>query len=280
MVMPMSVRDQVSLHALSRNEVFAALVLMGFANGISERIVVAIKEGGFLPALLGTFDISIIVWAACAIGVMFLLRGPIRPVSRSDRFVAAGALAAFLTPVAPLSWLALSALTAYIVYTSARSSYFRRGGWILLAMTVPMFWGRLLFAAFSDLILQGDATLVGWLVGTDRFGNAIRFADGSGYLWIAPACSSLANVSLAILCWVTLIKVVGRPGSWGDVGWILAACCAVIVVNVARISLLGLYRDDFELIHGPLGSAVTSLIILAITVAICLAGVHRAPSRA
>jgi hypothetical protein len=280
MVTPMSLEGQVSARSVSRNEVFAALVAIGFANGISERIVVAIKEDGFLPALLDTFDISIIVWAACMVGIIFLLREPIQPVSRSDRLVAVGALAAFLTPIAPLSWLALSMLTAYIVYTSAHSSFPHRGGWVLLAMTVPMFWGRLLFAAFSDLILQGDATLVGWLVGTHRFGNAIQFADGSGYLWIAPACSSLANVSLAILCWVTLIKAAGRPGSWGDIGWILAACCAVIIVNVARISLLGLYRDDFELIHGPLGSAITSLIILAITVAICLAGVHRAPSRA
>lgn len=264
--------------ALSRNELFAGLSLLAFANGISERIVVAVRENGLSLALMNTFDISIIVWAACGIGIAFLLRPPGRAASSWDHVIAGLALTVLFVPVAPVSWLVLSGLSIYMIRTSSPSSFEQRGAWILFALTVPMFWGRLLFAAFSDTILRGDATLVGWLVGTPRIGNAIQFADGSGFLWIAPACSSLANVSLAILCWITLAKVKDRPSSWRDAGWILAAACAVIVVNVIRIGLLGLYREDFELIHGPVGATVTSLLILAVTVAICQFGTRHVPA--
>ncbi|MGO4706473.1 hypothetical protein AB4072_11955 [Microvirga sp. 2MCAF38] len=264
-----------AITGVPRNELFAGLVVIGFINGILERIMVSVSGDGIVGALLNTFDISVIVWSACLIGLSFLLREPAQPTGRSDWVVATVVLAAFLVPVAPLSWLAISGLAIHILRTSPRGSFLNRGGWILLAMTVPMFWGRLLFAVFSDAILQGDATLVGWLVGTHRLGNAIEFADGSGYVWIAPACSSLANVSLAILCWVTMTEVLKRPRAWRDGGWVLLACIAVIAINVTRISLIGLYRDHFDLIHGPIGAAVASWLILGVTVGICLLGVRR-----
>jgi hypothetical protein len=72
-----------------------------------------------------------------------------------------------------------------------------RGALILLAMTAPMLWSRLLFQIFAKPILNIDATLVSVLLGTDRSGNMVGFLDGSGYMIVLPACSSLANMSLA-----------------------------------------------------------------------------------
>ena len=261
--------------AVSRNELFAGLVLVGFVNGISARAVHSVVENGIAAALLSTFEISVIVWSACAVGISFVLRGPAQPAARFDFILAGVALSAFLVPVAPLSWLALSGLAVHILRTSPRSSFLHRGGWILLAVTVPMFWSRLLFSLASGPILEGDATLVGWLVGTPRIGNAVQFADGSGFVWIAPGCSSLANISLAILCWVTCAKVFDRVGSWRDAGWCLLACAAVASINVTRISLIGLYPEHYELIHGPVGATITSWAILGATVGICLFGVRR-----
>ncbi|MGF9764256.1 hypothetical protein AAII07_55055 [Microvirga sp. 0TCS3.31] len=265
----------------SRNELFAGLVVVGFANGISERAGKAVAEAGIAAALASTFDISVIVWIAWALCIVFLLRSPIQPVSRSDGVVAAFTLLAVVVPVAPLSWLALTGLALHILRTLPRASLFHRGAWILLGVTVPMFWARLLFAALSDTILRADAVLVGWLMGTARVGNAIQLVDGSGYLWIAPACSSLANMSLAILCWVTATKAVNHRGSVRDTGWIALALVAVIAINVTRISLIGFYPAHFDLIHGPLGGTVASWLILGVTVAICLFAVrHDRPAQA
>jgi hypothetical protein len=266
---------------VSRNELFAGLAVLGFANGISERISHTVADTGITAALVSTFDISAIVWVAWVLSLVFVLRSPMQPIRRSDGLVASGALLAFLGPVAPLSWLALAGLAIHMLRTSPHSRLLRRGAWILLALTVPMFWSRLLFAILSDTILKGDAILVGWLVGTPRSGNAIQLADGSGYLWIAPACSSLANVSLVVLCWVTVSKGVGRSGSLWDAGWVALACVAVIAINVTRISLIGFYPAYFDLLHGPIGATVASWLTLGMTVAICLFAVWRdLPARA
>ncbi|ANY82247.1 hypothetical protein BB934_28345 (plasmid) [Microvirga ossetica] len=277
----MIVNGQAAATFVSRNELFAGLAVVGFANGISERVSHAVADIGIVAALVSTFDISAIVWVAWGLSLVILLRSPMQPVRRSDWLVASGALLAFLGPVAPLSWLALAALAIYLLRTSPHSSLFHRGAWILLTLTVPMFWSRLLFAILSDTILQGDALLVGWLVGTPRSGNAIQLADGSGYLWIAPACSSLANVSLAILCWVTVNKGMGRSSSLWDVGWIVLACAAVVAINVTRISLIGFYPAYFDLLHGPVGATVASWLTLGIVIAICILAVRRdLPARA
>ncbi|WP_353646484.1 hypothetical protein [Mesorhizobium sp. WSM2239] len=44
-----------------------------------------------------------------------------------------------------------------------------------------------------------NAGLVAQVTGAPRFGNSIAFGDGWGYYWIAPACSSIANISLEFL---------------------------------------------------------------------------------
>jgi hypothetical protein len=71
---------------------------------------------------------------------------------------------------------------------------------VLLAATVPVLWSRLLFRFFAKVILDIDAWFVAQLLGTTRAGNMVTFADGSGSLVLEPACSSLANMSLAFLC--------------------------------------------------------------------------------
>lgn len=259
---------------VSRNELFVAVTAIGFMNGISERVASAVRDNGVVPAFLDTFNISIVVWIAWAIGTVFLLRESRQPIERRDWIVVAVACAAFLIPVVPLSWLALSGLAFHLLRTSQRSSFLNRGAWILLGTTVPMFWSRIVFEMLSGFILEGDAILVGWLVGTPRSGNAIQFADGSGYLWIAPNCSSLANVSLAILCWMTFIKVWERPATRWNIAWAALACMAVIAINVARISLMGLYPEYFDLIHGPIGATIASWIILGVMVGTSLIGVQ------
>ena len=91
----------------------------------------------------------------------------------------------------------MTSLSLYIL-VSADVATSRRGAFILLATTVPMLWSRVLFHLFANFILGVDASLVSWILGTHRIGNAVEFADSSAQLVIFPACSSLANASLAV----------------------------------------------------------------------------------
>jgi hypothetical protein len=263
------------LDLMPRNELYAALFILACANGIGARVIMAVNRLGWRDALSGTFDISVIVWVACFVGVAFVLRDKADVIRSSDIAVGAGFLPLVILPIGALSWLAMTALSLYILFFTSVSLALRKGAIILLATTMPMLWSRLLFDLFSNLILQIDAALVGWLLGTDRTGNIVSFSDKSGSLVILPGCSSLANVSLAILCWVTISQSVGHRWSPHDIFWCLLGCISVVVINATRISLMGLSLSHYEAIHGQWGDTFANVIILGLMVSISLLGVKR-----
>jgi exosortase/archaeosortase family protein len=256
--------------SVRRGEFFAGWFILGFSNGIFERVARMIADIPFENAILATFGISVLVWIACFIAVSLLLRQPPEPVTRNDLILGVAVTVAVLIPSAKVSWIALTGLGLYGLRCFEAGAPARRAAFVILAVTVPMFWSRLVFAMLSDLILQADAILVSLIAGTERVGNTVGFADNSGYLVILPACSSLTDVSLAVLGWALFTQALTRRPSLKDVWWCLAACSAVIVINVTRIALIGLHPEHFELIHGAVGADVASFLALVAIVGINL----------
>jgi hypothetical protein len=260
---------------IARNEFFAGLFLLGCANGIAARAIGTVHDNGWLNAAIGMFDVSAIVLAACASGLWLVMGGRDQSVTRVDLAVGVVALALIGLPLGGLSWIAVSGIALYILLFTDPDQSMRRGAVILLAMTVPMFWSRLFFQLFANFILEIDASLVGWLLGADRTGNMVRFVNDGGYLVIMPACSSLANMSLAFLCWVTVSEFAGHRRALSDLGWCLLACGSVLAVNVGRLSLMGISVRHYEAIHSQIGSAVADAMILTLTLGWSFLGVRR-----
>lgn len=257
-----------------KRTLYAGLVLIGFCNGISEKVFSGVVQDGLLYSVLNTFNVSVIVWGACLAVILMLYRGGLdRPVERLDLAVAAMAALLFLVPVPSLSWLALAMLACWLVATSARGSTSRRAGAILFALTIPMLWSRLLFAVLSGPILHLDALLAGWVVGTPVVDNLVPFADGSGFMFFGPGCSSISNLSLAVLCVVAFANLYERKWSGRVVLWGGAACAAVILINVLRTALIGFYPDHYDLIHGPEGNAVAGWLTAAAILGISFHGI-------
>jgi hypothetical protein len=260
---------------IARNEFFAGLFLLGCANGIAGRAIGSVHDSGWLNAATGMFDVSAIVLAACASGLWLTMGGREQSVTRIDLAIGVGALAMIALPVGGLSWIAVSGIALYILLFTDLDQSMRRGAVILLATTVPMVWSRLLFRLFANFILEIDASLVGWLLGADRHGNMVRFANDSGYLVIMPPCSSLANMSLAFLCWITVSEFVGHRRALSDLWWCLLACGSVLAINVARLSAMGISVRHYEAIHSQIGNAVTDALILMATLGWSFLGVRR-----
>jgi len=251
---------------------YALLVLVGFANGISEIAYHAASTNGWVVAAFQTFDVSIILWVACGAAVVVLSRASNDARwQRGDVLIGVLAAITFLVPVPAASWLGLSILAIYLGFT-ATDPMVRRAAPIILAMTVPLFWARIVFAAFSETILRADAWLVGWIMGVAPVGNAVPLGEGSGWMFIAPACSSLANLSLAFLSAVLFVGL--RSGIWTlrSAVWALVSAAAVVLINVTRISLIGLYPEHYLLIHGVVGTTFAGWLTLIGIVAI---GYHR-----
>jgi hypothetical protein len=262
--------------SLPRDEYFAGLCILACANGIGLQIIQSIKRLGLADAALSCFEISAIVFIACAVGVSFILRDSADEIRPVDIVVGAGLLVLIILPIGAMSWLALTALSVYMLLLTNATSSRRRGAVILLATTVPMLWSRLLFECFSKFILEIDASLVGWVIGTDRVGNMVRFAHGSEILAIYPACSSLANMSLAFLCWVTISQGVGHRWGPRDILWCSLIVTSVVAVNVTRLSLMALSDWHYQTIHtNQRGEILINLIMSCLIVGISVLGVRR-----
>ena len=268
---PAIVRMAGDLH---RGEYFAGLFIFGFASGFTSRIVHSIEEIGWADALFRTFGISVIILASGIAGISLIMRDHTNGIRPSELALGVCFILLAILPIGPLSWIAVTGLSLYILFSTDIATS-RRGAIILLASTFPLLWSRLLFQFFANYILAADASLVSLLLGTDRTGNLVEFADKSGQLVIFPPCSSLANVSLAFLCWVTLTQTVSHRRSGSDAFWCLLACIAVVAVNVTRMTILGLSEWHYATFHSQWGDAVANMIILVLIVGICSLGVRR-----
>jgi hypothetical protein len=267
-------RGRSFLRYFSRSSLFGSVLAVGCINGLAGRIVASINQKGWEAAVLSTFDISIIVLTSCCVGVWLVFQGSDQEVRGADLAFASTALLLIALPVGPLAWLAVTGLTIILLLDQSFSRSIRSGAVVLLATTMPMLWTRLLFHFFSKSILIIDASLVAWLLGTNRSANMVEFADHSGTLVLFEACSSLANVSLAVLCWITISHLLNREAKLVDLWWCFLACASVVAVNVVRVSLMGLSSFHYEAVHSATGNIVANGATLGLTIGICLWGMR------
>jgi hypothetical protein len=260
--------------SIPRDEFFAGLYILGCANGLLGRIIQSLHLDSWTGAILAV-DINVIVLFAAFAGVSALLGEKKDDIRAADFAVVVIFLGLVSLPIFALSWVAVTGLSLYILLFANDGSERRRGALILLALTVPMLWSRLLFQFFAKPILNIDATLVAWLLGTERVGNVVDFADGSGYMVVLPPCSSLANMSFAFLCWVSITQWARHQWSSMDILWSLLACASVIAVNVTRISLMGVSRGHYEAIHNQWGDLVVNSLMLGLMVGFSVLGARR-----
>jgi hypothetical protein len=266
--------------AMSRDHFFCGLLILAAVNGLEGFVVNSAVTQGWFEALLGSFGVSAVVWIACFAAPRLLYGSRIGEViTIPDAVIALGVLSLTIIPFAKFSWLALTLLGLYMLCVSPAGSLRRRTALIALAITGPMLWGPALMDVFATPILRADAILVSTLIGTDRVGNVFSGAlgaDGSPtHFAIAPPCSSLHGMSIAVLAWITISNALGSAWSARHLAWGLLAAVAVLAVNVSRLSLIGLFPAYYLTIHGSPGSEIAAWLSLTLVVAISILGISR-----
>jgi exosortase/archaeosortase family protein len=180
-----------------------------------------------------------------------------------------------ILPSYPLSWVAVTGFSLYILFFANDGSERRRSALVLLALAFPMLWSRLIFQLFARPLLELDATMVTWLLGTERIGTTVRFADNSGYMVISPACASWGNISYVFLCWIAVTQWANHRWSPKDLLWLSLACVSLVAVNVTRIAVTGLSYAHYETIHNQYGEAVLGTIGLCLIIGFTVLGSRR-----
>ena len=267
------------LRDMSRDQFFCGLLILAAVNGLEGPVWASIVTLGWSDALLGLFDVSAVVWIACVAAAGLLYGSRIREaITIPDAVIGLGILSMAILPFARLSWLALAVLSLYMLSVAPAQSPRQRGALIALAITGPMLWGPALMEAFGTQILKADAILVSSVIGTERIGNFFGAIGPSGsptHFAIFQACSSLHGMSIALLAWITISNTLGRAWSARHLAWGLLAAVLVLLVNVSRMSLIGLFPAYYPTIHGPLGNEIAAWLSLTLVIVISLLGVGR-----
>jgi len=141
-----------------RAEAFAIIGAIAAINALAGKLATALHDHSIVGALLSLGGVSAIIWFALIVMLLIASKAdkaealmPLdRPVLASIAFLAA----------VPFNFGAAIAVMlggAYLLATSTSTSATRRIAIIMLALTGPLIWGRLLLAFFGPLLLGLDA---------------------------------------------------------------------------------------------------------------------------
>ena len=259
-----------------RCAVFSGLFLVAYLNGVAGHAVESMQAQGWATAAFDLFGVSAVLWTALVAG-MSILRGGGGDdrFSRRDGWVALVVVGAAVLPFATASMAALCALSCWAIFTSGTGSPLRRAGIVFLAVTGALLWGRVFLALFSRPLLNVDAIFVAGLIGSEHRGNMLWYAGEPTRLVVAPGCSSMQGLSLALVLWVTINQFFEVRFGWKPALWCLAALAATIAINVLRIASMLRFPAHLEELHHGWGYHLSMWLTLAAVAAICLWGARR-----
>ena len=265
----------------SRADFFALLLAVALLNSLAPRIAGALAAGSG-TALMSLLGVDAVLWFALyAIVRIALDDGAGAPLRRADKYLGALVLTCALVPVMSASLAALILASLYLLQTSAPATAPRKLALIALATTGPLLWGPAFMVLFGPEITRLEALIIGAATGLPTAGNVFRSYDGSATFIVAGTCSSLANISIALLLLVTLTQLLDIPLSRRLIPVALAAIGATILANTGRLAALGLWPEHYQYLHEGGGrqlAAWASLILTGAAIGFGLYRVARAPA--
>ena len=268
-------------HWLARPVSFGLLIaatgVVAVLNALSRRLFESFADKTALDAILDLSGVSAIVWFALyALVAIGSSSEPARP-RPADWAIAALVIIAALLPVPQLAAAALVLLGLWCLLAHRATPTIGRMGVILLALSGSLLWGRLALSLFAPPLLSIDAQLVALFAQVPVDGNFVHFATGSGGYTLAPGCSSLHNVSLAILLWATLTQLFDVPVRWQSLLGCLAAVVALLAVNIARLAAMAHMPQHFVWLHEGPGETIFAWASLVLAMIVTIIIIHVAP---
>lgn len=266
---------QQTVLGISRQRLFFWVFLTLAANSVAGLIIRSLAESGIAGSTLSTFGVSVIVWTALVAGLALLMPQDGQDATPVDMTVALGASLLALVPIANISSVGLTGFAVYAIWSSDVGNAVRRAGAIFLAVTANLIWGRLLLGLFSRELLFIDAFFVSHLAGSVQVGNIIPFKDFPGFIIVAPGCSSLQGISLAIVFWAMINQWFGMRTTLLSLMWCGFALLAAFAINIIRLSALIHFPLYFDEIHVGWGAQLTSIATMLAIVGVVLWGARR-----
>jgi hypothetical protein len=170
-------------------------------------------------------------------------------------------------------WVAAAGVSSYLWIFNRDDTKLRAAAAVLAALSVQEFWGHVLFNLAALPLLHAETAAVGVILQAFRPGtvwqdNVITGPSGYGIV-VYTGCSSFHNLSLAMLCWVTVSRLRHQNWRTSDLVTGGAVAATMILLNLARLCLMALNIDLFRFWHDGAGAEIfaisASLAILLIS---------------
>lgn len=247
---------QRSYHEPSRAVVFACGGVLAALNGQAGYLFQRLHTSGLPAAAFELGGISVVIWFAMYATLKIGFEGAGEALRPWDLWILA---AVILLTIAPVSIAASGALlfsAVYLLLTTRPRQLERRVALVLCALTGPLIWGPALIAIVPQALLDLDAQIVAFLIGTPVHGNVVGALGGGDEVVIGGPCSSVHNISLAVLLWTTAAALfkVRINAQYMVVG--VAMVALMFSLNIARVAAIGTFPQDYEFLHFGLGGAL------------------------
>ena len=211
-----------------------------------------IAAGGTLPErLIDLGGASTAIWFALFALIVIARRADSASPDRGDWTVAVIAVACSLVPLGQFGGAGLTLLGLWCLIRSRHDPAIRQAGILMLALSTALIWGRIASQLLGPLVLVPDAWAAGMLSGTSSEGNLVGDA-----LILGPGCSSLHNISIAVLIWAAISQIMGlaitRRLLWG----LAAAIAVTVAINLTRVVIIVLNMENFDYWHTGTGATI------------------------
>jgi exosortase/archaeosortase family protein len=193
-------------------------------------------------------------------------------LSRVDFAVISACAMFFLLPVSQhFAFLGAAFAGLYFLLRRPRNAQLFQVGQLWLAIALYESLGRLFFKLVSAPIIRAEVSFIakaGPLLGFAVSMDGIRLTSPNGwFIYILERCSSFHNVSLAVLVWLSLIKLGRTEVKAGHLIALGAAIVGIICLNGLRILLMTPSQESFTFWHEGSGAIIFScLTFLAVAV--------------
>ena len=184
-------------------------------------------------------------------------------LSRSDQAVLVVSALAWFIPEQHGVYLATTLAGGWFVIRPRPDRHWMGIGQIWLALSIYELWGKRVFKIVYQSIEGAEIGLIyriGHLVypriGTDGASLSVR-SDWT--IIVLEGCSSFHNLSLAVLVWLSILKIADQPVGRAALGALATSFGLVVAINVARILAMLPSREAYHFWHDDAGSSLVPL---------------------
>lgn len=239
---------------VGRAPAFACAGVLCALNAQADQIISALTWQPPVDAIATLGGIAAVAWIGMYAALKLGFEAPCQRLSGNDLLVLLLVIGLSLLPVSYAAQAGLVLCSGYAFATSRQGDPARRASLILMALTGPLIWGRLLLQLFATRLLWLDAHLAAAVAGTQVQGNLVQFSNSSHSFLIGGPCSSVHNMSLAVVLWTTAAATFNVRVDRTYVAVGAAMATLMFGLNIVRLALMAMFPAKFDFIHTGLGA--------------------------